>query len=130
MLTGFPWNDIGMALGVNLMLAQAASIVGLHGLTLASIAIFAAPATLWDARRTRRLAPTVLAGVALALAAGFGAVRLAAPPPAPVAGVKLRLIQPNVSQGDDFTPEKGEAILGRYLDLVGPRDVAGALGGR
>jgi apolipoprotein N-acyltransferase len=117
-LTGFPWNEIGMALGQNLMFAQAASIVGLHGLTLASIAIFAAPATLWDARSaSRRWAPTVLAGVALALAAGFGAARLAAPPPAPVAGVKLRLLQPNVSQGDDFTPEKGAEILGRYLTL-------------
>ena len=34
-LTGFPWNELGMALGANLELAQIASIVGLHGLTLA-----------------------------------------------------------------------------------------------
>ncbi len=45
--TGFPWNEIGMALGQNVVLAQIASIVGLHGLTLAAVAIFAAPATLW-----------------------------------------------------------------------------------
>src|SRR6516164_4998614 len=45
--TGFPWNDLGMALGVNLVLAQTTSLVGLHGLTFLSIAIFAAPATLW-----------------------------------------------------------------------------------
>ena len=58
-LTGFPWNEIGMALGQNLVLAQVASIFGLHGLTLASIAIFSAPATLWDARGAlRRWAPT------------------------------------------------------------------------
>src|ERR1700685_1271460 len=79
-LTGFPWNEIGMALGQNLMFAQAASIVGLHGLTLVSIAVFAAPATLWDARGAlRRWAPTVLAGVAPGLLAGFGG----APPPGP-----------------------------------------------
>src|ERR1700678_193571 len=95
-LTGFPWNEIGMALGQNLMFAQTASIVGLHGLTLASIAIFAAPATLWDvAGALRRWAPTVVAGVALAVIAGFGAARLATPPAAAVAGVKLRLLQPN-----------------------------------
>jgi apolipoprotein N-acyltransferase len=117
-LTGFPWNEIGMALGQNLILAQIASIVGLHGLTLASIAIFAAPATLWDARGAlRRWAPTVVAGVALALIAGFGAARLATPPAASVAGVKLRLLQPNVGQGEDFAPEKGAEILGRYLAL-------------
>ena len=47
LFTGFPWNDLGMALGVNLALAQTASLVGLHGLTFLTIAIFAAPATLW-----------------------------------------------------------------------------------
>jgi apolipoprotein N-acyltransferase len=117
-LTGFPWNEIGMALGQNLVLAQSASIFGLHGLTLASIAIFAAPATLWDARSAlRRWAPTAVAGVALALIAGFGVARLAMPTPAAVPGIKLRLLQPNVAQGDDFTPEKGAEILGRYLAL-------------
>ena len=36
--TGFPWNEIGMALGQDVVLAQIASIVGLHGLTLAAVA--------------------------------------------------------------------------------------------
>ena len=47
-LTGFPWNEFGMALGGNLVLAQFASIAGLHGLTILTVAIFAAPATLAD----------------------------------------------------------------------------------
>ena len=59
-LTGFPWNELGMALGANLELAQIASIVGLHGLTLLAVAIFAAPATLWTETR-RRWPPTALA---------------------------------------------------------------------
>ena len=47
-----------MALGVNLTLAQIASLVGLHGLTFLSIAIFAAPATLWRVSENRlNLAP-------------------------------------------------------------------------
>ena len=50
-LTGFPWNDFGMVLGGNLIFAQAASIFGLYGLTLASVLIFAAPALLGDAKR-------------------------------------------------------------------------------
>ena len=33
-LTGFPWNVFGMALGGNLVTAQLASIVGLYGLTV------------------------------------------------------------------------------------------------
>jgi apolipoprotein N-acyltransferase len=118
LFTGFPWNDIGMAFGANLTLAQIASIVGLHGLTFLTIAICAAPATLWRAAEKRpAFAPTIAAALALSLIAGFGAVRLAAPASATVVGVKLRLIQPNVSQGASFAPENGEAILRHYLAM-------------
>ncbi len=116
--TGFPWNDIGMALGQDLAPAQIASIVGLHGLTLAAIAIFAAPATLWtDGAPRRRWVPTILAALALAAMYGFGAYRLEAPASAAVPGVKLRIVQPNIAQDSDFAPENGNAIVRRYLTL-------------
>jgi apolipoprotein N-acyltransferase len=119
LFTGFPWNDLGMALGVNLALAQTASLVGLHGLTFLAIAIFAAPATLWRVSESRlNLTPTVVAALALALIAVFGEFRLMAPASATLPGVKLRLIQPNVGQDDaSFSPETKQAILRRYLDL-------------
>ncbi|MGD0762475.1 MAG: apolipoprotein N-acyltransferase [Roseiarcus sp.] len=116
--TGFPWNELGMALGQNLALAQIASIVGLHGLTLAAIAIFAAPATLWtESEARRRWVPTVLAAVALAAIYGFGAHRLAAPASAATPGVKLRVMQPAIAQGEDFVADNGLAIVRRYLAL-------------
>jgi apolipoprotein N-acyltransferase len=118
LFTGFPWNDLGMALGANLGLAQIASLVGLHGLTFLTIAIFAAPATLWRVGESRlRLAPAGLAALALALIAAFGAFRLAAPASATLPGVKLRLIQPNVAQDTSFSPENKDPILRRYFDL-------------
>ncbi len=118
LFSGFPWNDIGMALGANLTLAQIASLVGLHGLTFLAIAIFAAPATLSRAGGRRPgFAPTIAAALALSLIAGFGAVRLSAPASATVPGVKLRLIQPNISQGASFAPENRDAILRRYLAM-------------
>jgi apolipoprotein N-acyltransferase len=117
-LTGFPWNDMGMALGANLALAQIASVFGLHGLTFLTIAIFAAPATLWRAGESRPVfAPTLAAAIALSLIAGFGVLRLSAPPSATAPGVKLRLIQPNISQGASFAPENRDAILRRYLAM-------------
>ncbi len=116
--TGFPWNEIGMALGQNVVSAQIASIVGLHGLTLAAVAIFAAPATLWtESEARRRWAPTILAALALVAIFGFGAYRLDAPASATTPGVKLRIIQPNVAQGPDFAPDNGPAIVRRYLAL-------------
>jgi apolipoprotein N-acyltransferase len=116
-LTGFPWNELGLALGQSLLFAQFASLVGLHGLTLAVIAIAAAPATLWDETRLSRWAPTMLAALALAGMAIYGALRLGEPDPEPSPSVKLRLLQTNISQGADFGPDKGAEILGRYLAL-------------
>jgi apolipoprotein N-acyltransferase len=119
LFTGFPWNDLGMALGVNLALAQTASLVGLHGLTFLTIAIFAAPATLWRVSESRlNLTPTIVAALALILMAAFGGLRLMSPPSATMPGVKLRLIQPNIAQDDaSFGPENKQAILRRYFDL-------------
>lgn len=119
-LTGFPWNSFGMALGGNLVLAQFASCVGLYGLTILAIAIFAAPATLIDKARAGRswaATPTLLAVAALAALAAFGALRLANGKVAFVANVKLRIMQPNLTQDAKFRPENGEAILRHYLDL-------------
>ena len=115
-LTGFPWNEFGMALGANLELAQIASIVGLHGLTLLAVAIFAAPATLWTETR-RRWLPTALAVAALAAIFAFGVWRVAAPASPTLPNVKMRLMQPNVSQGRDFSPDNGQAIVQEYLAL-------------
>jgi apolipoprotein N-acyltransferase len=115
-LTGFPWNELGMALGVNLELAQVASIVGLHGLTLLAVAIFAAPATLWTEAR-RRWPPTAIAAVALAAIFAFGVWRVSASASPTLPNVKLRLMQPNISQGEDFSPENGETIVQDYLSL-------------
>ena len=117
-LTGFPWNELGMAAGQSLPLAQAASLFGLHGLTLATIFIAAAPATLWDAGAGwRRLAPSLVAAGRVVALLAFGLQRLSETAPPPVSGVKLRLMQSNISQGPEFGPDKGAEILGRYLAL-------------
>ncbi|MBV9065148.1 MAG: apolipoprotein N-acyltransferase [Methylobacteriaceae bacterium] len=119
LFTGFPWNLFGMALGGNLVLAQAASLVGIYGLTFIAIAVFAAPATWFDASAGRRVRwPILAAGLALAALALFGALRLGVgADPGYVAGVKLRIMQPNLSQDAKFRPEYRDAILNRYLAL-------------
>jgi apolipoprotein N-acyltransferase len=119
LFTGFPWNLFGMALGGNLVLAQAASLVGVYGLTLIAIPLFAAPATLADASaKGASRWPTAVALAALAALALFGAVRLGlGADPGYLPGVKLRIMQPNLSQDAKFRPEYRDAILDRYLGL-------------
>ncbi|MGH6823164.1 MAG: apolipoprotein N-acyltransferase, partial [Methylocella sp.] len=121
-LTGFPWNTFGMALGGNLVTAQLASIVGLYGLTVIAILIFSAPAVLGEKSAmhgARRRLPPPIAAAALAFAAicAFGALRLAATTVAPVASVKLRIMQPNLAQDAKFRPENKARILSLYLTL-------------
>ena len=121
-LTGFPWNTFGMALGGNLVTAQLASIVGLYGLTVIAILIFSAPAVLGEKSAMqgawhRLPGPIAAAVLAFAGICAFGALRLVGATAAPVAGVKLRIMQPNLAQDAKFRPENKARILSRYLTL-------------
>ena len=119
-LTGFPWNSFGMALGDNLVLAQLGSDIGLYGLTIVAVALFAAPATLIDKAggyRARWISPTAIALLAFVALAGFGMLRLAGGKVGFVPNVKLRIMQPNLVQDAKFRPQNGEAILQHYLQL-------------
>jgi apolipoprotein N-acyltransferase len=117
-LTGFPWNDVGMALAGTLPLAQSASWLGLHGLDLVAIVILAAPATLIDDSSRRWGRPFVsVAAALLALMALGGALRLWTHATSFVPQTALRLVQPNLPQDAKFRPENGEAILAHYLEL-------------
>jgi apolipoprotein N-acyltransferase len=117
-LTGFPWNAYGMALGDHMLLSQTASLIGLHGLTLLAVGLCAAPATLATATdaRGRWLAPG-LAALLLAGLAVFGWARVPSSPTPTVAGVQLRIMQPNLQQDEKFRPENRQAVMARYLSL-------------
>lgn len=118
LFTGFPWNVFGMALGQNLLLMQSASVIGLWGLTLVAILVLASPALLGTEEGGRgRVGPLAAAAACLALMAAFGSIRLSGGAVPPVAGVKLRIVQPNLPQDAKFRPSNGPTILRSYLAL-------------
>lgn len=126
LFTGFPWNDMGMVLGGNLVLGQFAAITGLHGLTFLAIAIAAAPATLAYGAESEtgrgflggsRYRPVALAALSLACLAAFGFLRLGGNPTEYTGNVRMRLMQPNIAQDQKFRPEAGPEILAAYLKL-------------
>jgi len=118
LLTGFPWNAFGYALTEPLALAQTASLIGLWGMTFLSVAIFASPAVLIDGRdATRhRWLPPLAAALALIAMAGFGALRLGNHPTA-LLDVRLRIMQPDVSQDERFNYSAKAAVMRKYLAL-------------
>ncbi len=119
LFTGFPWNTFGMALGGNLVLAQVASLVGLHGLTFLSVFIFASPAVLASRVTARRSSAAFVGACALFVAITlFGSLRLWTAPDEYHPALRIRIMQPNAWQDDKFRPENKEQILSHYIALT------------
>ena len=114
-LTGFPWNDLGYALAANTTLMQVASLVGIPGLTLPAVLIFAAPGALDGGRGGRRF--VIAAALLYAGIIGFGIVRLQSATTDHVADVRLRVIQPAVTDWQKWQPESAAKLMATYADL-------------
>jgi apolipoprotein N-acyltransferase len=111
--TGFPWNPLGSVwefpgLPGDIMI-QPAALVGVHGLTLATVLLAATPLLGW----AWRIGGLVLLGLWCA----YGIVRLNEPlPPAP--DLTVLLIQGNVDQGQKWDRALMVSIFQRYLSLT------------
>ncbi len=119
-LTGFPWNVFGYALTWPLPLMQSAALVGVYGLTILTVLIFASPYVAIAASGTRA-ALQVPACAALALIAmlAFGQWRLTTSPvTAPADGSPLiRVVQPSIPQRERMQANTQRRIFDRHLAL-------------
>ncbi|WP_029010766.1 apolipoprotein N-acyltransferase [Azospirillum halopraeferens] len=120
LFTGFPWNLTGYGWVGVLPVLQGVSLVGIYGLSLLTVLVAALPAALADPRvPPRRAAAALAAGLALfAALAAWGALRLSAADEAPVAGVRLRLVQAAVEQHLKWDPAERQANFERHLALT------------
>lgn len=121
--TGFPWNLIGYIWSADfaplLAVMQSASIIGVYGLGLITVILAALPALLADGKlRTGPVVIPLMCGAALLLGmAGYGFARLGQAGPGDVAGVRLRIVQPNIAQAAKWQPEQRAAIFRTLIDL-------------
>ena len=131
-LTGFPWNAIGYAAMPVPLMMQSAEIVGLFGMSLLTVFVFAAPALIG----TRRGAAP---GLALALAfflvhLGYGAYALHGPGSerAPDANASdanapvVRIVQPGIDQAAKWDGGERERIFSELLALTAQAPAEGA----
>lgn len=127
-LTGFPWNSFGYALANNLEFSQSASLFGLWGLSLVTVAVLASPVALLAVRSSKRvrIVPPLLGVAVLAAMWGFGAWRLGATEVGTVAGVKLRIMQPDLPQDQKFRYDAKQSVVDLYLKTSNEQ---GGLGG-
>jgi apolipoprotein N-acyltransferase len=124
-LSGFPWNLVGEAWAAGSAPSQAAAVLGAYGLTTVTLALAAAPATLFPHRGPRRFAPTVLAALVLAGMWGAGAVRLAGAASGPD-GLRLRIVQPDIPQADKWSDAAFRNIVERYARMTAEPAAPGA----
>jgi apolipoprotein N-acyltransferase len=123
-LSGFPWNGLGYALTYPLPLMQSAGLVGIYGLALCAVLVFALPAVVWAEApagpikdRRAKLAALAIAVLPLLGAAVYGYVRLSQATRATVPGIKIRIVQPSVPQREKWLPQNQERIFNDHLAL-------------
>jgi apolipoprotein N-acyltransferase len=111
-LTGFPWVLLGH-IWSRTPLAQLASVMGVHGLTLLTLAGAALVASPRAGLMPRSAVPALLAVGWLVLDPGPAP---AADPDAPI----IRIVQPNVPQADKWNPDLQPEHFRRLLSLSAP----------
>ncbi len=133
-LTGFPWNILGYALTATDVQMQSAGLIGIYGLTLWAVLIFASPLVL-AADAPENTSPRAAFGpglavavIPLALSTLYGAYALSIAPSPGANAPRVRIVQPSVPQREKWLPEKQGEIFRLHLDLTA-RNAAGELDG-
>jgi len=121
-LTGFPWNVLGYALTWPLPMMQSASVLGIYGLTLVAVTVFAAPLVLVAAASPAAPMHAIWRALAVAVLPlltmyALGSWRLSESPGAMLEGVRIRIVQASVPQRDKWRPEKQREIFEDQLAL-------------
>lgn len=118
--TGLPWNLYGYAWAPALPVVQSVSVIGIYGLTLATLFVSVIPGFFWVAG-WRRAWPLAVVGAALFGGIyAWGAARLAAHPVEYDRGVRVRIVQPNVDQATKWDPALTAQYFRRRIMLSYP----------
>jgi apolipoprotein N-acyltransferase len=117
--TGFPWNLPGMVWTPGGAISQSASLMGVWGLSLLTLFVFAAPAALVGVTRAhwRAVLPSLAGGVAFLGFFIFGVLHLGSAQNEVQENVRLRVVQAKIDQREKWKPENREAVLDHYLRL-------------
>lgn len=127
-LTGFPWLLPGYVWTPGEPVSQLASLVGIYGVSLLTLLIAGAVATVSDSQASagRRFAPMICAALVLGLIFGWGAQRTArALPNVPGSDLPfVRVADSGLSQAEKwrYRPDQEWRVLQRYLEVTGTQD--------
>lgn len=124
-LTGFPWNGLGLAVADSIVMAQAADLVGVTGLSF--LPVFVAAVLVQTVRRmvievqAGRLRPGLDFAVAVLLIVvtfGYGALRILQVQKWETDSLGVALIQQNIPQSIKWEDRSAEDIYAGYVELT------------
>lgn len=117
LFTGFPWILLGYAWSDVLPVLQITSVIGIYGLTLITAIAACLPAAL--ERRTGKTPRRafIYSLSFLVLIAGWGQIRLTTTELARFPNVRVRLVQPNISQTEKWREDERDNHLDRLIRL-------------
>lgn len=115
--TGFPWNAVGYAAMPVPMLMQSASVVGLYGMNVLAVLVFALPAAFAQARWRAALAAFLIVGL-LGANAGYGYWRLDRAADADETAKLVRVVQPAIDQSEKWDQAARDEIFDTLLKLT------------
>jgi apolipoprotein N-acyltransferase len=101
-LTGLPWNLPAYGWGGSLAVLQSAAVLGAYGVSLLTVLLGASLADLFS--RPRRSTAAATMATLFGAIWVFGMICLAVTPQTDVAGVRLRLVQPDIPQAEKYRP--------------------------
>ncbi len=127
LLSGFPWNLVGTVWAFDAAPLQAASLVGVWGLSAVTLLAAAAPAALAAPPGTSgrsRFVLLCLMPLAACLLFGLARVNLAPAPGSETARgadgapIALRIVQPSISQQEKWQPTRREQHVSQQIDMT------------
>ncbi len=121
LLTGFPWNLIGSVWTFSDHALQAAAYIGTYGLGALTVLAASAPAALVQGRKGFAALGIILPVLLLAV----GGIRLMDAPDDVHDGVRLRLVQPNISQADKWNKDLLAGHMMTQLEMGAAEPAAG-----
>ena len=115
-LTGFPWNTPGHVFLGEAGLSQLSCLFGPYALSFIAVLLFSAPA-IGLMNKSLHYRPAITALAALAVISALGHLRLYNAAKENHAGIRLRLVQPNIAQIDKWRPGNAGPIYRKMLKL-------------
>lgn len=124
LFTGFPWNPLGFAAMPTPLFMQSVSVIGVTGMNVLAIFVFAMPALLAD-RRNLKLGLS-LAAVLVAAHAAYGYVRLVTTAAPAGRTINVRVVQPNIDLSEKWDGRVRDRIFASMLQLSAAAPKPGA----